>query len=106
MKLQKLTFIFLGSDFDPQIHRTVVKTESMTYTMIGLSFTEKARVIELARTAVKEGAQMIELCGGFGPVWIAQVIDAIEGVVPVGGVFYGPEARKGLLDLGLMYDKG
>ncbi len=42
---------------------------------------------------------MIELCGGFGPLWIAKVSEAINHAIPVGSVFYGPEARQPILDI-------
>jgi len=29
---------------------------------------------------------MIELCGGFRPIWIAKVSEAVNNVVPVGSV--------------------
>lgn len=29
---------------------------------------------------------------GFGPIWTARVIDAIDGAIPVGPVSYGPES--------------
>lgn len=48
--------------------------------------------IEAARRLVGEGVQLIELCGGFGPVWAGRIIEAIDGAVPVGIVGYGPEA--------------
>ena len=44
-----------------------------------------------------------KLSGGFGPIWMGKVIEALKGSVPVGGVFYGPEARKQLVDLGLVH---
>ncbi|WP_370323580.1 DUF6506 family protein [Amycolatopsis sp. WAC 04182] len=44
-------------------------------------------------------AQLIELCGAFGPVWTARVIDAVGSEVPVGSVMYGAEATKQLHDL-------
>jgi len=41
---------------------------------------------------VADGVQLIELCGGFGPIWTAKLIEAIDDAVPVGSVAYGPEA--------------
>lgn len=49
-------------------------------------------VLEVAEQLVGDGVQLIELCGGFGPVWAGKVIEAIDGAVPVGAVGYGPEA--------------
>lgn len=99
MKFNNFAFIFLGPDLDPKQHRSVIKTDKLTFTSIGIDFNHKEQVIEVAKEVVANGAQMIELCGGFGPLWIAKVTEAIHGQVPVGGVAYGPEARKPLLDL-------
>lgn len=41
---------------------------------------------------VSEGVQLIELCGGFSPVWAGKIIEAVEYAVPVGVVAYGPES--------------
>ena len=41
---------------------------------------------------VKDGIQLIELCGGFGPVWTGKIIEAIGNKIPVGSVGYGPES--------------
>jgi 2-keto-3-deoxy-6-phosphogluconate aldolase len=62
----------------------------ITTLMVGVSKPEQA--IAVARAMVADGVQLIELCGGFGPVWTARVIDAIGGAIPVGSVGYGPEA--------------
>jgi hypothetical protein len=45
-----------------------------------------------AREMVAEGIQLIELCGGFSPVWAGRIIEAIDYAVPVGVVAYGPES--------------
>ena len=45
-----------------------------------------------AKKLVDDGAELIELCGAFGPIWTAKVIEAIDAKVPVGFVGYGPEA--------------
>jgi hypothetical protein len=48
--------------------------------------------IAAAREMVSEGIQLIELCGGFSPVWAGKIIEAIDYAVPVGVVAYGPES--------------
>ena len=99
MKFNHFTYIFLGPELDPQKNRSVIKTENLTFTAIGIDFHHKEQVIDVAKEAIANGAQIIELCGGFGPVWIAKISEAIHYQVPVGSVVYGPEARKPLLDL-------
>jgi hypothetical protein len=45
---------------------------------------------------------MIELCGGFGPKWIAdltQVAKSLSKLVPIGGVFYSPEYANPMLNI-------
>ena len=46
----------------------------------------------MARELVDGGIQLLELCGGFGPVGTARVLEAIGHRVPVGSVGYGPES--------------
>lgn len=69
---------------------TVVDTGTCRSVFVGVEKPEEG--IEAARRLVGEGVQLIELCGGFGPVWTGRVIEAIDGAVPVGAVGYGPEA--------------
>ena len=45
------------------------------------------------------GIQLIELCGGFSPVWAGKIIEAIDYAVPVGVVAYGPESISGMYRL-------
>ncbi|MCX4808782.1 DUF6506 family protein [Streptomyces sp. NBC_01214] len=73
-----------GGDF------SVVDTGTCRSVFVGVAKPEEC--IEAARRLVGEGVQLIELCGGFGPVWAGRVIEAINGAVPVGAVGYGPEA--------------
>lgn len=99
MKFNHFAYIFLGPELNPQEHRAIIKTDKLTFMTIGIDFHHKEQVIDAAKEAVAKGAQMIELCGGFGPLWVAKVTEALNGQVPVGSVAYGPEARKPLLDL-------
>lgn len=50
----------------------------------------------IAKQLVAEGVELIELCGGFGGAGLGEVIAAVNGQVPVGAVFYGVDASKGL----------
>jgi hypothetical protein len=99
MKFNNFAYIFLGPGLDPTQDRSVIKTDRLTFTTIGIDFNHKEQVISIAKEVIANGAQMIELCGGFGPLWVAKISGAINGHVPVGSVVYGPEARKPLLDL-------
>lgn len=99
MKFNNFAYIFLGPELNPKENYSVIKTEKLTFTAIGIDFHHKDQVIAVAKEAIANGAQMIELCGGFGPIWIAKVSEAINNQVPVGSVAYGPEARKPLVDL-------
>lgn len=99
MKFNNYAYIFLGPNLNPEHNTLHIKTEKLTFTAVGIDFNNKQASIEIAKKLAAEGAQMIELCGGFGPLWITKIMEALGPTVPVGGVFYGPESRKSLLDL-------
>jgi len=99
MALKYWAYIFLSPGFNPKEHTTELKSAECRFKTVGISMDKKELVIEVAKQLVAEGVQMIELCGGFGPLWIAKVSEAINYSVPVGSVAYGPEARKPLLDI-------
>lgn len=90
MALRRFGFIVKGAGYDPGRHVTRLESPEITTTVVGVSTPEEA--LAVATRMVADGVQLIELCGGFGPVWTAKVIDAIGGAVPVGSVGYGPES--------------
>jgi hypothetical protein len=99
MALRYWAYIFLSPGFDATQHIVTMESNTCRFKAVGIDMDKREQVIEVAKQLVAEGVQMIELCGGFGSQWIAKVSDAIQGAVPVGGVFYGPEARKPMLDI-------
>lgn len=99
MPLKYWSYIFISPGFDPRQHRIEMVSPSCKAIMIGLDPSMKEEVISIAKSLVEDGIQLIELCGGFGPIWIARIIEATQGKIPVGGTFYGPEARIKMVQL-------
>lgn len=90
MALTHWGFIYTAAGSSPEGTITTADTGRCRTVLVGIPSPE--HVVDVAKRLVGEGVQLIELCGGFGPLWTARVIEAIDGVVPVGAVGYGPEA--------------
>ena len=91
MTFNKWAFIYLGvGEEDPLVDRAVIERGGLTTTIVAVP--DRAAAIDVARELVEGGAQSIELCGAFGPRWVAEVVEATGGRVPVGGVNYGMES--------------
>lgn len=85
MALTFFGFIVTGDDFVQY-----QGTEKFRMKVVGVR--SAAQGVTVAQEMVAEGVQLIEVCGGFGPVWTGKIIEAIGGAVPVGSVGYGPES--------------
>jgi hypothetical protein len=85
MALTKFGFIVTGDSFTQY-----QGTEKFKMKVVGVR--QASEGIAVAKEMVAEGIQLIELCGGFSPVWAGKIIEAIEYKVPVGVVAYGPES--------------
>lgn len=96
----KFAFIYALPGYQKkELH--IVTTESATFFAIAIDITKKETAAEAAVELVeKHDVQMIELCGGLGDAHIVSLVKkAIDGKVPVGAVYYGPESRRPLVDL-------
>jgi len=85
MALERFGFIVTGDNFSQ-----LQGTSTFSMKVVGVKSPEQG--IEVAKQMVAEGIQLIELCGGFSPVWAGKIIEAINYAVPVGVVAYGPES--------------
>ena len=94
MALTRFGFIVTGKDLAPATHTVVMQSPSFRMTAVGVA--TPADGIAVAQQMVRDGIQLIEVCGGFGPVWTGKIIEAIGGAVPVGSVGYGPESTEQL----------
>jgi hypothetical protein len=83
--LHRFGFIVTGDEFVQ--HQG---TDKFRMKVVGVSRPEQG--VAAAKAMVAEGIQLIELCGGFSPVWAGRIIEAIDYAVPVGVVAYGPES--------------
>jgi len=83
--LHRFGFIVTGDEFTQ-----IQGTDKFRMKVVGVSRPEQG--IAAAKAMVAEGIQLIELCGGFSPVWAGKIIEAIDYAVPVGVVAYGPES--------------
>ena len=92
MALTRFGFIVTGDNFTQR-----QGTERFKMSVVGVSNPEQG--IEVAKQMVKDGVQLIELCGGFSPVWAGKIIEAIDYAVPVGVVAYGPESIDSMYKL-------
>ena len=84
----KMAHLFAWPDLDPQKHRAVLETPTISITIVGNKDVDEAA--NTAKRLVKEeGIQLIELCGGFGPVGTTKIIEAVGDEIPVASVSYG-----------------
>ncbi len=90
MGLSKFGFIVTGQGLAPETNRMSMKSD--VFEMVAVGASEASQGVAVAQSMVADGIQLIELCGGFGPVWTGKIIEAIGGQIPVGSVGYGPES--------------
>ena len=84
MALERFGFIVTGDNFEQWQGTDKFRK------VVGVSHPEQG--IAAAKQMIADGIQLIELCGGFSPVWAGKIIEAIDYAVPVGVVAYGPES--------------
>ena len=95
MDFHSWAFIYLGVGTEnPDTDRAVIESGGLKTTIVAVP--DRESVTRVAAELVDEGAQTIEICGAFGPVWTAQVIEATGGRVPVGSASYGMESVPSL----------
>jgi predicted polyphosphate/ATP-dependent NAD kinase len=98
MTFNNWAFIYRGmGDEDPAVDRAVIERGGLRTTIVAVP--HEADTAAVAAELVDAGAQLIELCGGFGAGVLPAVVEATGGRVPVGQVSYGMEAIPGLAAL-------
>ncbi|AFM23474.1 DUF6506 family protein [Desulfomonile tiedjei] len=80
----KAAFIFIAPEGDPLQHRSWVKTPHVE--LLAIAVKDYADAARVSKDLAAAGIQAIELCGGFGNVGTAKVVEAVGGQIPVGVV--------------------
>ncbi len=98
MTFHQWGFIYLGTGTeDPAEQRAVIDHGGLRTHVVAVP--DRHSAVTVAVELVADGAQSLELCGAFGPVDAAAVLEATAGQVPVGVVGYGMESVPGLARL-------
>ena len=93
----KCAFIVILPEADSRIDMVTIESPAVCQMMVGVKdFTD---AVNTSRRLVEEGVELIELCGGFGPVSVTKIIAAVGDKVPVGSVTFGVESIKKFSDL-------
>lgn len=80
----KAAFIFLAPSANGEKDRTVIKTQEVELTTVGVA--DYAMAEAVAVKLADEGIGAIELCGGFGHEGTARMVKAVGGRAVVGVV--------------------
>jgi len=94
MALSHWAFIYTANGLPESGEVRVVDSGVCRTVLVGVPNVDAG--VALAARFVDDGAQMIELCGGFGPLGTARILEATGRRVPVGMVGYGPESVDGV----------
>jgi hypothetical protein len=86
-------YIYEHPGINPAVERHVVEGAGQRTTLVAVP--DAAKAAEVALDLVDEGAQLIELCGGFSTAAVADVVRAVGDRVPVGHVTFSVESVPG-----------
>ncbi|WP_191115979.1 DUF6506 family protein [Vibrio alginolyticus] len=91
--IERYGFIVKAENYDFQHDSTTLNTSGFATEVVGVSSDEDA--ILVARKMIKNGIQVIELCGGFGLESATYISECLDTDVPTGYVtFTDEESRK------------
>lgn len=80
----KLAFMAVVPGADPEKHRNVITTDFVE--LVTQLVSDRNQAVAKARQLADEGCSAIELCGGFGHLGTAKVVEAVAGRTSVGVV--------------------
>lgn len=91
-RVRSRAIVYEETNANPAGERVVAEHGHVRTTVVAVPSAERVPAAALA--LVDEGAEVIEICGGLGPVPAARTVAAIDGRVPVGAVLFGAESLQ------------
>ncbi|CZF83058.1 hypothetical protein GCE9029_03612 [Grimontia celer] len=82
-------FIIKAPDYQQDEHQSVIESPLFRTEVLGVRSDEEAVIA--ARALIKSGAQVVELCGGFGAESAEKIIAALGSDVPIGFVSFSEQ---------------
>ncbi|EOL43340.1 DUF6506 family protein [Enterococcus caccae] len=80
--MKKMVAFYFSAEFSPEKNTVFNRNETGICIFIAVGFAPKdkagERIIEVARQLKEEGVQIIELCGGFGPIGGIKICEALN----------------------------
>jgi len=86
-------YIYGQPGADPVADRFVIERDGQRTSLVPVP--DESAAASVALELIDEGAELIELCGGFGLAEAARVVEAVGGRVPVGHVNFALESVTG-----------
>ena len=86
-------YIYGQPGADPVADRFVIEREGQRTSLVPVP--DESAAASVALGLIDEGAELIELCGGFGLAEAARVVEAVDGRVPVGHVNFAVDSVTG-----------
>jgi hypothetical protein len=86
-------YIYEQPEADPLADRHVIDRGGQRTMLVPVP--DAAQAPAVALELIAEGAQLIELCGGFPLTAAARVVEAVAGRVPVGHVTFAVDSTTG-----------
>jgi 2-keto-3-deoxy-6-phosphogluconate aldolase len=96
--------IYEEAGADPAVDRIVTEHSDNRTTIVAVP--ELSVAVKVAIKLVEDGVDLIELCGSFGPIWHAKVIEAVGSQVPVGSILYGFESLTSAAEYKARFEAG
>lgn len=90
MSLRKYIYIFRGKSMTSK-DKVEINNDQFHFIAVGVN--QPSEAIAIAKKAVNDGVEAIELCGALGKNTENQILSAIKHVVPVGYTSY-PQAKE------------